>query len=113
MSVQDTDLDYKSWLLLTSESNILDGFIEFSFPAIGSLEVHNDIVIIASMIGDGETAYISQSDSKVFSIFEGEIKAYKDFDDFLTIQSLYIESMAEEYLGADWGDIYDELFEVE
>jgi hypothetical protein len=104
---------YKSWLLLTSESNILDGFIEFSFPAIGSLEVHNDIVIIASMIGDGETAYISQSDGKVFSIFEGEIKAYKDFDDFLTIQSLYIESMAEEYLGADWGDIYDELFEVE
>lgn len=34
------------------------------------------------MIGGGETAYISRSDGKVFSAFEGEIKEYKDFDDF-------------------------------
>ena len=76
-------------------------------------ERKNDIIIIASIIGDGETVYISRLNGKFFSIFEGEIKEYKDFDDFLTIQSLYIESMAEEYLGADWDDIYDELFERE
>lgn len=104
---------YKSWLLLTAESNILDMYIEFSWPTIGTLNEKNDIIIIASIIGDGETAYISRLNGKVFSLFEGEIKEYKDFDDFLTIQSLYIESMAEEYLGADWGDIYDELFEGE
>ena len=48
---------------------------------------------------------------KIFSIFEGEIKSYDDFDDFLTIESLYIESMAEEFIGEEWGDLYDERFE--
>ena len=102
---------YKSWLLLTAESSILDMYIDFSWPTIGTLNEKNDIIIIASIIGDGETAYISRTDSKVYSIFEGEIKEYDDFDDFLTIKSLYFESLAEEYLGDDWGDIYDERFE--
>ena len=101
---------YKSWLLLSANSNILDGFIDFSWPEIGTLDEKNDIIIIASVIGDGETVYISRADNKVYSIFEGEIKEYDDFDDFLTIKSLYIESLAEEYLGDDWGDIYDERF---
>ena len=104
---------YKSWLLLTAESNILDMYIDFSWPTIGTLNEKNDIIIIASIIGDGETAYISRTDSKVYSIFEGEIKEYDDFDDFLTIKSLYFESLAEEYLGDDWGDIYDERFECD
>ena len=104
---------YKSWLLLTAESNILDMYIDFSWPTIGTLNEKNDIIIIASIIGNGETAYISRTDSKVYSIFEGEIKEYDDFDDFLTIKSLYFESLAEEYLGYDWGDIYDERFECD
>jgi hypothetical protein len=101
---------YKSWLLLSAYSNILDGFIEFSWPEIGTLDEKDDIIIIASVIGDGETVYISRTDSNVYSIFEGEIKEYADLDDFLTIKSLYMESLAEEYLGDDWGDIYDERF---
>lgn len=102
---------YKSWLMLTAESSILDQFIDFSWPEIGTLKEENDIIIIASVIGDGETAFISRSDGKIMSIFEGETKEYNDFDDFLTIKSLYIESMAEEFIGEDWGDIYDETFE--
>ncbi|WP_295068365.1 hypothetical protein [Ruminococcus sp.] len=101
---------YKSWLLLSAGSNILDGFIELSWPEIGTLDERNDIIIIASIIGDGETVYISRTDRKVYSIFEGEIKEYNDFDDFLTIKSLYIETLAKEYLGDDWGDIYDKQF---
>ena len=102
---------YKSWLMLTAESSILDQFIDFSWPEIGTLKEENDIIIIASLIGDGETAFISRSDGKIMSIFEGEITEYDDFDNFLTIKSLYIESMAEEFIGEDWGDIYDETFE--
>ena len=102
---------YKSWLMLTAESSILDQFIDFSWPEIGTLKEENDIIIIASVIGDGETVFISRSEGKIMSIFEGETKEYNDFDDFLTIKSLYIESMAEEFIGEDWGDIYDETFE--
>ena len=97
--------------MLTAESSILDQFIDFSWPEIGTLKEENDIIIIASVIGDGETVFISRSDGKIMSIFEGETKEYNDFDDFLTIKSLYIESMAEEFIGEDWGDIYDETFE--
>ena len=109
----DTTLpyQYKSWLLLASESSILDQFIDFSWPLIGTLDNKNDIIIIASIIGDGETAYISRSNGKIFSIFEGEIKSYDDFDDFLTIESIYIESMAEEFIGEEWGDVYSSKFE--
>ena len=102
---------YKSWLLLTSESSILDQFIDFSWPEIGTLDEKDDIIIIASIIGDGETAYISRSNGKVFSIFEGEIKEYDDFDAFLSIKSLDIESMAEDFIGEEWEDLYDERFE--
>ena len=104
---------YKSWLLLTAESNILDMYIDFSWPTIGTLNEKNDIIIIASIIGDGETAYISRTDSKVYSIFEGEIEEYEDFDDLLTCLSGFMEHSAEEYLGDDWGDIYDERFECD
>ena len=101
---------YKSWLMLTKESRILDGYIEFRWPEFGTLDESNDIIVIASIIGDGETTYISRSDGKVFSIFEGEIKEYDDFDDFLTIESLYVESMAEDFIGEEWTDLYDEKF---
>ncbi|MBR4361777.1 MAG: hypothetical protein IKP42_03420 [Ruminococcus sp.] len=104
---------YKSWLLLTAESSILDMYIDFSWPTIGTLNEKNDIIIIASIIGDGETAYISCTDSKMYSIFEGEIEEYEDFDDLLTCLSGFMEHSAEEYLGADWGDIYDERFECD
>ena len=95
---------YESWLLLTSESSILDQFIDFSWPEIGTLDEKNDI------IGDGETAYISRSNGKVFSIFEGVIKEYDDFDAFLSIKSLDIESMAEDFIGEGWEDLYDEKY---
>jgi len=109
----DTTLphQYKSWLMLTKNSRILDGYIEFEWPGLGTLDDKDDIIVFASIIGDGETAYISRSDGKIFSIFEGQIKKYADFDDFLTIQALYIESMAEDFLGEKWGELYDERFE--
>ena len=78
---------YKSWLMLTAESSILDQFIDFSWPEIGTLKEENDIIIIASVIGDGETVFISRSEGKIMSIFEGETKEYNDL---LFYNNLYI-----------------------
>ena len=41
------------------------------------------------------------------------VTTYDDFDDLLTCLSGFMEDSAEKYLGADWGDIYDERFECE
>ena len=107
----DTELPsgYKSWLLLTAESNIMD-YIILAEPVIGTLEEENDIVIIGTAVGDGEEVGIRRSDGSVYSIFDGEVREYKDFDDFLTVKLYFLEEIAEEEIGEDWEDQMNEMF---
>lgn len=70
-------------------------------------------IIIGAVVGDGEELLISRESGRFFSFFDGETEEYEDFDDLLTCLSGFMEHSAEEYLGADWGDIYDERFECD
>ena len=101
---------YKSWLMLTKESRILDGYIEFRWPELGCLDTVDDVIIIGSVIGDGEELLISRESNHILSFFDGETEEYNDFDDCLTTKSCYIESMAEDFIGEEWTDLYDEKF---
>ncbi|WP_173329338.1 hypothetical protein [Ruminococcus flavefaciens] len=103
---------YKSWLLLTEYARIIGGYIEFRWPQMGSSDAENDVIVIGAVVGDGEELLISRESGKIFSFFDGETEEYEDFDDLLTCLSGFMEHSAEEYLGADWGDIYDERFEL-
>ena len=69
-----------------------------------------EVIVISP--GDGEELLISRESGKIFSFFDGETEEYEDFDDLLTCLSGFMEHSAEEYLGKDWGDIYDERFEL-
>ncbi|MDE6593057.1 MAG: hypothetical protein K2K57_08345 [Oscillospiraceae bacterium] len=102
---------YKSWLMLTECSRIMGGYIEFRWPQLGSFDTADDVIVIGAVIGDGEELLISRKNSKIFSFFDGETEEYEDFDDLLTCLSGFMEHSAEKYLGADWGDIYDNKFE--
>lgn len=104
---------YKSWLLLTEYARIIGGYTEFRWPQLGSFDADNDVIVIGAVIGDGEELLISRESGKFFSFFDGKTEEYEDFDDLLTCLSGFMEHSAEEYLGADWGDIYDERFECD
>ena len=108
----DTTLpqQYKSWLALTSCARIAGGYYDFFPPEIGCFEEDNDVVIAASIIGDGEELLISRSTGKVFSCFEGEVTEHDSFDDFLGSVMISLEEQASEYLGDSWEEIYDEKF---
>lgn len=108
----DTQLphQYKSWLLLSSESYILSGYLELFWPTIGTLEESNDIVIIGTVVGDGEEVGIRRNDGTVYSIFDGEVREYKDFDDFLTHTLYFMQEMAAEDIGDDWEEQFNEMF---
>lgn len=108
----DTTLpqQYKSWLALTSCARIAGGYYDFFLPEIGCFEEDNDVVIAASIIGDGEELLISRSTGKVFSCFEGEVTEHDSFDDFLGSVMISLEEQASEYLGDSWEEIYDEKF---
>lgn len=90
----------------------MDGYINFTFPQLGSFDATDDVIIIGDVIGDGEELLISCESGKIFSVFEGEIEEYEDFDDLLTCLSGFMEDSAEEYIGKEWGDIYDRKFET-
>ena len=109
----DTTLpyQYKSWLALSEYSWILDGYVEFFLPQIGSFDDDNDVIVIGSVIGDGEEILISRESGKIFSFFDGETEEYNDFDDLLSCLSGYVEDSAKEFLGDDWVAIYNERFE--
>ena len=104
---------YKSWLLLTEYARIIGGYTEFRWPQLGSFDADNDVIVIGAVVGDGEELLISRESGKFFSFFDGGTEEYEDFDDLLTCLSGFMEHSAEEYLGADWGDIYDERFECD
>ena len=66
----DTQLpyQYKSWLRLTSRALLLDGYIKFIWPMIGTLEEENDVVIIGARVGVEEEFGIERSSGIVYSI---------------------------------------------
>ena len=110
-SENDTELpdQYRSWLMLTGGASVLNGELELITPELGSLEEDDDIVIIGSR-GDGTEAGIRREDGTVYSICEGDIREYKDFDDFLTYAMAYLEDIAEDEMGEDWQEQFDEMF---
>ncbi len=101
---------YKSWLALTSEARVAGGYVEFSWPEIGRYEQDDDVIIIGSIMGDGENVLISRATGNVFSSFEDDDNEYEDFNDLLINIILYLEEYAEEFLGADWIKVYEERF---
>lgn len=107
----DTELphQYKSWLMLTGSADILSGELELFAPEIGSLEDADDIVIIAAA-ADGSEAGIRRKDGSVYSISDGEIRDFKDFDEFLTYRMAFLEDIAEDEMGDDWQERFDEMF---
>lgn len=97
----DTELphQYKSWLLLSSESNILDGYLEFTWPELGVLDEKDDMVSIGSRIGDGEGIGIMRSSGVVFTFLDEDIREFDDFEEFLTCMQLYMERLVKEHFG--------------
>lgn len=108
----DTKLphQYISWLLLCSESNILDGYLEFSWPELGVLDEEDDIVSIGTRMGDGEEIGIMRSSGTVFTVFDGEVEEYDSFDDFLDTMEFYMEDKVKECFGGNWADDFNKKF---
>ena len=104
----DTELphQYKSWLMLTGGTRILDGELELYAPEIGGLDEEDDIVIIGST-GDGSEAGIRRADGTVYTICDGDIREYEDFDDFLTYRMAFLQDIAEDEIGEDWQDQFE------
>lgn len=98
---------YKEWLLLTSYAYIYGGYYELFFPEV--YDDDDDYVFIGDIIGDGECLYFSKTDGTIYSDFEGEITEYKDFDDFLVHLEITLEVVAEQELGENWTEIYDNM----
>lgn len=108
----DTQLpyQYKSWLRLTSRALLLDGYIKFIWPMIGTLEEENDVVIIGARVGVEEEFGIERSSGIVYSICDGEKTEYDDFDDFLGNLEYSMSEVAEEIFGEDWADDFNEKY---
>ncbi len=108
----DTKLphQYKSWLLLSSESSILDGYLEFFWPELGILDEEDDIVSIGTRMGDGEDIGIMRSSGTIFTSFDGEIREFEDFEDFLTKMQLYMERLVKEHFGKNWAEDFNKKF---
>ncbi|MDE5619992.1 MAG: hypothetical protein K2I80_05670 [Ruminococcus sp.] len=68
-----------------------------------------DYVFIGDIIGDGECLYFSKTDGTIYNDFEGEITEYKDFDDFLGHLEITLEDFAEQELGENRTDLYDQM----
>lgn len=107
----DTELpdQYKSWLMLTGRADILDGELELFAPEIGTLEEDDDIVIIGST-ADGSELGIRRADGTVYSVCDGELREYDDLDDLLTNRMAFLEEIAEDEMGEDWQEQFDEMF---
>ncbi len=108
----DTELphQYKSWLLLSSESNILDGYLDFIWPELGVLDEKDDSVVIGSRMGDGEALGIMRSSGIVFTVLDGEVREFDDFEDFLTCMQLYMERLVKEHFGKNWAEDFNKKF---
>ncbi len=100
----------KSWYLLTSSAYIANGYFEIYEPFVGCYKKDDDVVVFASIIGDGEEAMILRETGEMFSDFDGMRNDFEDFTYFLDKVLIDLEEKAEECLGEDWEAIYDERF---
>lgn len=100
---------YKSWLLLSTNANLLDGCIIFNWPKIGSLE-DNDVVLFGYRADIGEEFGIRKESGTVYSICDGEETEYDDFDDFLDNLEYAMSDIAEESFGEDWATEFNEKY---
>lgn len=101
---------YKSWLLLSSESNILDGYLELTFPEIGTYEEKDDIVSIGNRMGDGEVLGMFISTGTFFSALDNDIHEYEDFDDLLSYMLFYMENRIKEHFGKNWDKEFNKKY---
>lgn len=97
---------YKDWLLCTGHAYIYGFYCELFFP-----EVYNDgnFILIGDIIGDGECLYFTKNDTTIYRDFEGDITEYESFDEFLVDLELDLEDFAEDELGENWTEIYDNM----
>lgn len=97
---------YKDWLLCTGHAYIYGSYCELFFP-----EVYNngDFILIGDIIGDGECLYFTKNDTTIYRDFEGEITEYESFDEFLVHLEIDLEDFAEDELGENWTDLYDQM----
>ena len=100
----------KSWYLLTSSAYIANGYFEIFEPFVGCYEKDDDVVVFASIIGDGEEAMILRETGEMFSDFDGMREDFEDFTYFLDKVLIDLEEKAEECLGEDWETIYEERY---
>jgi len=101
---------YKSWLLLSKNANLLDGCIIFNWPKAGSLDEENDVVLLGFRADIGEEFGIMKDTDTVYSICDGEVTEYDDFDDFLDNLEYAMSDIAEESFGEDWATEFNEKY---
>lgn len=101
---------YKSWLLLTAEANVLDDYLEFTWPTLGTYEEENDIVNIGSRMGDGEELGFFRSTGKFYTAIDGEVEEYRTFDDLLDDLEFYMEDKIKECFGGNWAEDFNKKY---
>jgi len=101
---------YKSWLLLTSEASILDSYLEFTWPELGTYEEKNDVINIGTRMGDGEEIGMFRSTGRFYTSVDGETEEYKKFDDLLDSLEFHMEDMIEEAIGGNWAEDFNKKF---
>ena len=102
--------EYKSWLLLTENADILNQYAIIQFPELGDYMEENDVVIVGTVLND-EEILLSRSTKIFFRVTDEGKQEYRDFDDMLADLSFYLEESAENYIGSDWDEEYAKRFE--
>lgn len=102
--------EYKSWLMLTENADILNQYAIIQFPEFGDYMGENDVIIVGAVLSD-EEILLSCSTGVFFRVTDEGEEEYRDFDDMLADLSFYLEQCAENYIGTNWDDIYNERFE--
>lgn len=97
---------YKNWLLCTRYAYIYGFYCELFFTEIYN---NKNFILIGDIIGDGECLYFTKNDTAIYHDFEEEITEYKDFDEFLVDLESDLEDFAEDELGENWTEIYDNM----
>lgn len=108
----DTKLphQYISWLLLASEASIMDEYLVFTLPELGSFEEDNDVINIGTRMGDGEEIGIFRSTGKFYTSVDGETENYNTLDDLLDSMLYYMEDKLEECFGENWAEDFNKKF---
>lgn len=102
--------EYKSWLMLTENADILNQYAVIQFPELGDYMAEKDVIIVGTVLND-EEILLSRSTNVIFRVTSDGEQEYRDFDDMLADLSFYLEESAEDCIGENWDEIYDERFE--